>query len=110
MSDVIVAIIVAVFASSGFWAFLTAYLSGRQSKQTADHQLLLGLAHDRLYMICQGYISRGYITLDEYDNLLYIYKPYVLAGGNGTGKKLFEAVERLPMRDENGKQEEKIDV
>ena len=98
-------IIISVFASSGFWALITAIITTRaarkaEEKRTDDseRQLLIGLAHDRIYGLCSEYIQRGEITLEEYDNLTYLYKPYEKAGGNGTGKRLFEQVEKLPMR------------
>lgn len=107
-------IIAAVFASSGFWALLTAIYTTRRAKKeqaqtadTAERELLLGLAHDRIYSLCEEYIAAGEITLEQYDNLLYIYKPYDKAGGNGTGRKLFENVEKLPMRKEKEKEKEK---
>ena len=97
-------IIVAIFASSGFWALLTAVYTARVAKKAeerrtddSERQLLLGLAHDRIYDLCSEYIQRGEITLEEYDNLTYLYKPYIRAGGNGTGQRLFEQVEKLPM-------------
>lgn len=102
----LVTIITVIFASGGFWAFVTAALTERRKKRDAlenelgaDHQLLLGLAHDRLYALCAEYISRGSITMDEYDNLKYIYDPYVQSGGNGTGKRLMEEVEKIPIRE-----------
>ena len=98
-------IIISVFASSGFWALITAIFTTRaarkaEEKRTDDseRQLLIGLAHDRIYGLCSEYIQRGEITLEEYDNLTYLYKPYEKAGGNGTGKRLFEQVEKLPIR------------
>jgi hypothetical protein len=103
--EVIVTLVCAVFASSGFWACLQLVISNFQKKAerkrnnlSADHQLLIGIAHDRIYALCQEYLARGYITISEYDNLMYIYRPYRDAGGNGTGSKLIESVCELPMK------------
>lgn len=103
--EIAVTLICAVFASSGFWACLQLIITHIQKKRekkqadsSADHQLLIGMAHDRLYALCQEYLARGYITISEYDNLMYIYRPYRDAGGNGTGTKLIESVCKLPMR------------
>lgn len=102
--EVILTLVGAVFASSGFWACLQLIITNHQKKAerkrnnlSADHQLLIGLAHDRLYALCQEYLTRGYITISEYDNLMYIYRPYKDAGGNGTGTKLLDAVCKLPI-------------
>lgn len=92
---VIVAVFTSVFASTGFWSWLTAKNSGK----TAEKQLLVGLAHDRIIAQCEMFIARGYITKDEYENLHdYLYVPYIAAGGNGTAKKLMGDVDKLPVR------------
>lgn len=103
--EIIVTLVCAIFASSGFWACLQLVISNMQKKNDArkhgtdaDHQLLIGMAHDRIYALCQEYLARGYITISEYDNLMYIYRPYRDAGGNGTGTKLIESVCKLPMK------------
>ena len=102
-NEMIVPIICAVFASTGFWSCINLIIQKRQAKtdgNKAERELLLGLAHDRIYVLCTEYLSRNpaYITSDEYDNLQYIAKPY-LKIGNGTGKKLYSEVEKLPIRD-----------
>ena len=101
-NEMIVTIICAVFASTGFWSCVNLVIQKRQAKtdgNKAERELLLGLAHDRLYTLCAEYIQRGYITSDEYDNLQYIARPYLAAGGNGTGNRLVTEVEKLPIRD-----------
>ena len=84
------------------FSFFNLVIQKRQAKtdgNRAERELLLGLAHDRLYTLCAEYIQRGCITSDEYDNLQYIAVPYLRAGGNGTGKRLVLEVEKLPIRD-----------
>lgn len=67
--------------------------------KTAEKQLLVGLAHDRIIAQCEMFIARGYITKDEYENSHdYLYVPYIAAGGNGTAKKLMSDVNKLPVR------------
>lgn len=92
---IVLPIILAIFASNGFWQ----YMSDRKKKKSAETELLLGLAHDRIYDLCERYIARGDISTSEYDNLMYIYRPYHKCGGNGTGDKLIEQVDRLPMKE-----------
>lgn len=83
-----------VVASSGFWAFISA----REARKHNQDDLLLGLAHDRIMSLCQKYIKRGWITVDEHENLIkYLYKPYKHRGGNGTAEQLVAQVNRLPM-------------
>lgn len=64
-------------------------------------ELLIGLAHDRLISLGMQYITRGWITQDEYENLsVYLYKPYEKLGGNGSVKRIMLEVDKLPIRKE----------
>ena len=45
------------------------------------------------------YIERGWITKDEYDTLQDLYKPYKKLGGNGSGTKIMNEVEKLPLKE-----------
>ena len=101
--ETITTIITAVFASTGFWSAVNLLIQRHQARHQGDkdeHALLLGLAHDRLYALCTCYIERGSITSDEYDNLTYIARPYLAAGGNGTGERLVKEVEKLPIKND----------
>ena len=96
----IVTIACSVLASSGFWALIQA----RINRNNTDSRLLLGLAHDRIIDLGEKYLERGYITNDEYENLNnYLYEPYLAKGGNGSAKRVMEAVRKLPFREERGK-------
>ena len=60
--------------------------------------MLIGLAHDRIVYLGMGYVERGYITQDEYENLYeYLYKPYERLGGNGSAKRIMIEVNKLPI-------------
>ena len=86
----IVAVIVALLASSGFWS----YLNSCRRKDTAERRLLKGLAHDRILYLANQYLQRGdWITVDEYENLHdYLFIPYTACNGNGTAEKLMMEV------------------
>lgn len=99
MNTYIIPIIVAVFASTGFWQFINNQIEAKKKKKSDETELILGLAHDRIYDLCRHYIARGDITTSEYDNLMYLYRPYHKCGGNGTGDKLIEEVDKLPMKE-----------
>ena len=91
----VVAVITAVMASSGFWA----WLQKRSEKKDIRTQVLIGLAHDRIVFLGLKYIERGYITRDEYENLYeYLYKPYEKMGGNGSAKRVMQEVDKLPIK------------
>lgn len=91
-SQMLVTIVCAALASSGFWAYMTK----RAEKKDVKTEMLIGLGHDRIMYLGMGYIERGYITSDEYENLYeYLYKPYEKMGGNGSAKRIMKEVEKL---------------
>lgn len=91
----LVTIIVAIGASSGFWAYFTK----RSEKKSATTKLLMGLAHDRIIELGLKYVYRGWISKDEYDDLMrYLYKPYKEFGGNGLVEKVIANINTLPLR------------
>ena len=98
-TELIVSIVVAVFASSGFWAFLLALIQKKMERKDAKTQMILGLGHDRIKVLAEKYIAQGWITSDDYEDLeKYLYRPYRKMGGNGTAEKLMTDVKKLPIR------------
>lgn len=59
---------------------------------------ILAQLHDTIYRLTEEYIERGYITLDELDNLEYIYQSYQALGGNGSGEYRFLKVKELTIK------------
>lgn len=99
MSDIIVVALITfvatVGASGGFWAFITR----KDVLKSATTQLLLGLAHDRIIFLGMGYIERGSITKDEYEDFhKYLYTPYSRFGGNGLADRIKLQVDQLPIK------------
>src|SRR5574339_29692 len=93
--QILVPIVVSLIASSGFWLFIAQ----QKEKKTMFTELLIGLAHDRIVELGMRYITRGWITQDEYENLnLYLYQPYSKLGGNGSVRRIMLDVDTLPMR------------
>lgn len=91
----ILTLAVSVLGSAGFWTFM----SKRSDKNNAERRMLTGLAHDRIMSLGTVYIERGWVTMDEYENLdHYLYQPYKDLGGNGTAKRIMDKVKELPIR------------
>ena len=89
-------IIVAIFASTGFWAFIQALVLKRMDRRSAERAALLGLLHEKLVDQCETYLNKGYISEGQYRDLdEYIYQPYKNLGGNGTGQAYMERVQEL---------------
>ena len=98
--DIIVTLVVAVFGSTGFWT----WLQSRSKKKSAETRLLMGLAYSEIINRADACISRGWVEVDEYNELdRYLYRPYAEMGGNGTAQKLMNEVRNLPTRKEAGK-------
>lgn len=92
--EAFVTILVSVLASSGVWAVVMKVMD----KKDVRTQMLIGLGHDRIMYLGNSYIARGYITSEEYENLVdYLYRPYELMGGNGSAKRVIDEVKKLPL-------------
>ena len=93
---IVAGIVTSLITSQGLWA----HLSAKWQKDSAESELLRGLAHTRIMSLCEKYIERGWITPEEYEDLItYLYHPYLELGGNGTVKKMVDnEINRLPIR------------
>lgn len=97
VQGVLLPIVLAMLASNGLWALI----GKRQEKNNVERKMLVGLAHDRIIHLGMVYVTRGYITQDEYENLNdYLYQPYEKMGGNGSAKRVMEEVRKLPIKRE----------
>lgn len=97
VQQIAVPLAVAMLTSSGLWALV----SKRADKNNSERKMLVGLAHDRIIHLGMVYVTRGYITQDEYENLNdYLYQPYEKMGGNGSAKRVMEEVRKLPIKRE----------
>jgi|SRR5690349_13379652 len=91
----LISAVVGVGTSSGFWA----YFQKRSDKNSAATRLLLGLAYDKIITVGMGYIHRGYVSKDEYEEYLkYLVEPYKQMGGNGVADRVAKDVGALPFR------------
>lgn len=97
VQEVLLPIVLAMLASNGLWALI----GKRREKNNVERKMLVGLAHDRIIHLGMVYVTRGYITQDEYENLNdYLYQPYEKMGGNGSAKRVMEEVRKLPIKRE----------
>lgn len=80
-------------------SFLIKRLYSRFKQEIITQKLLkegmLAILHDRLYQLCTVFIEKGEITVDELENLEYMYRSYHNLGGNGTGTALFNRCKNL---------------
>ena len=95
-AELIFGLICSICASTGLWAFI----QNRRDRKDNKSKMLKGLGHDRIMDMSKKYIKRGYITPDEYENLVdYLYGPYSDLGGNGSAARIIEEVRHLPIQD-----------
>ena len=104
MTDLIT-IIVAVFASSGFWLFIQTVYTSRKKKKSAEDRLLMGIGFGKIADLGMRYIERGWVTRDEYNDLnRYLFEPYREMGGDGTAERIMEQVKKLPFKEADHEQ------
>lgn len=88
-----------IFASNGLWSLVQSRLQRRDNTHSTMENGLMALLHDRIYLLTESYIEQGEITVEELDNLKYLFEPYENLGGNGTAKELYERCKRLNIVD-----------
>ncbi len=91
--EIATTVVVAILASNGLWSFIARLID----KYSGKDKLLMGLAYSEIINRAEQYITRGFISTDEYNELdRYLYEPYKKMGGNGTAARLMEKVKQLP--------------
>lgn len=104
MNETVTAIVIAVFASTGFWAFVTAVwqrITTKKDRESEDMQIiksaLLSVLYDKLYERSVRAIQIGTITAEDRENIRQMLKPYEALGGDGLIHDLTARVEELPL-------------
>lgn len=97
-------LVIAILGSTGLWEAIKLIINHfiqksdkKSDKLSLEQSALLGLLHDRLFALLNDYLGRESLTVEEYSNLKAMYEPYVALGGNGTIKRMFDQVEKLPL-------------
>ena len=99
-AEFIVTIVVATLASSGLWSLILYKVQKHDEKKDALTRLILGLAYREITELCIKYIQRGYVTKEEYEDLVkYLFMPYKELGGDGTAEKLIDEMKKLPIKE-----------
>lgn len=96
--DNITTIILAVFASTGFWQLLQKIYETHKKTKTPQEKMLLAIGRDRLLFLSKKYEQMGYIPDDEYENYDEMGEAYIALGGNSQVKKHYQQDVKLPVR------------
>ena len=86
-------LITTVLSGPGIWAWVKT----RTQRNDSEDRLLLHVAKNQLVTQGREYLTRGYITMDEYEEYEAEYKVYTYLGGNGLARRIFKQVDDLPM-------------
>lgn len=90
IAEIILSIVLSIFASTGFWTLMQTIYQNRSKKIKAEQILLTGLARSEIIRLANEYIERGTITTAEYNEFCQFCDAYVsLPGGNGGGKHAY---------------------
>lgn len=93
-STLIVTIIVAIFASSGFWDWLKTH----RRKMTPYEKVTMGLGREKLNKLSKRYLKQDYIPEDEFESFKELGEAYIDAGGNTMVKELYQDAIELPKK------------
>lgn len=99
-------IVLAIFGSTGLWTlinFLVQRHFNNKDSQNRDLQLLknaeLASLQDRLLYLCESYIEKGQIELNQLQSLNRLYSAYKALGGNEFIHDMMDSkVSRLPIK------------
>ena len=104
MSETLTAVIVAVFASSGFWALITTVYTRKQDEKAHKRgdidiikAALLSVLYDKLYERSMRLLRVGQTTVEDRENIHQLLTPYEQLGGDGLIHDLVDRVDELPL-------------
>lgn len=85
-----------------FACFRGIYSSVKGSKEQTENRFKrlesanVAILHDKIYKQCSQFLEEGWISIDDLENLEYLWRGYRDLGGNGTGETLYKKVLKLP--------------
>ena len=62
-------------------------------------EIILASYRFRLIQLCQSFLKQGYMTSEQYEQLVEFFKVYSGLGGNGQAKEYYERTLKLPLKD-----------
>lgn len=94
--NAIVAVIVAVFASSGFWQLVLYKVQQKGRKKTAMELAMMYLLRQDLIARCDYWLDRDHVPIGEWTSIVEENALYHDLGGNGDLKERMESLEEKP--------------
>jgi hypothetical protein len=96
MSTQMITLIIAIVGSTGMWQLLTEIYKAKRSKRTPLEDGILAELHKDIYDITERALTNKEISMDDWDNLEELYRPYKALGGNGKGEARYLECRDLP--------------
>ena len=77
---------------------LRKYIRETENIEKTHMNLIIASYRFRLVQLCKGFLSQGYITTAQMEQLSEFYKLYTGLGGNGQAKMYYEKAVELPLK------------
>ena len=77
---------------------LRQYCRDNENLEKSHMNLIVASYRFRLVQLCKGFLSQGYITAAQMEQLSEFYKLYTGLGGNGQAKMYYEKAVALPLK------------
>ncbi len=81
--------------------FIYKKINAYAVEQEAIKNGIKAILYDKIMQKCKENLEKGYITLDELEDIKHISISYKELGGNGTAKIMIERVTMLPIKEAN---------
>lgn len=77
---------------------LRKYIRDTGAIEKSHMDLIVSSYRFRLVQLCRAYLTKGFMTQSEYDQLVEFYKVYTGLGGNGQAREYYEKATKLEIR------------
>ena len=93
MKGLIIGIVAAVFASSGFWQYVLYKVQSKDKKKSASEKALMFLLRQDLIARCDYWLDQDHIPINEWTSTTQENAIYHELGGNGDLKERMDTLE-----------------
>lgn len=80
---------------------LRKYIRETEVLEKSHMELIIASYRFRLVQLCRAYLKKGFMTSNEYEQLVEFFKVYHGLGGNGQAEEYYNKVVKLPVQQED---------
>ena len=77
---------------------LNVNLEAQNARADIQNKAIIAVLNNQITAMIGVYLERGWVTITEYQNLLFLYGTYEAIGGNGPVKALMEEMKKIEIR------------